>query len=183
MIIPSLLIYYLVAVNKVNFWFVFALFFSFLGDAFLLNKKQFFVFGLASFLLTHFIYIKILIGFINKISIKKVLGISLPFLVFLVGFITFFYDYLNEMKLPVFIYASIISVFGAVAFLNYAQKKSSINLWLFLGAMLFILSDSIIALNTFYESKEMYRFCIMTTYIVAQFLISKAMIMKSFYQE
>ncbi|MBL4643249.1 MAG: hypothetical protein JKY44_06630, partial [Flavobacteriaceae bacterium] len=46
-------------------------------------------------------------------------------------------------------------------------------------AILFILSDSLIALNKFYEPNELYGVTIMITYIFAQFLICKAMIVKS----
>ena len=57
--------------------------------------------------------------------------------------------------------------------------KFNINLWLFLGAIIFIISDSMIALGKFYHPKEIYGIAIMITYVVAQYLICKAMIIKN----
>lgn len=178
----SLVIVYLVSVKKPNFWFVSALFFSFWGDVLLLFKEQFFVFGLGSFLIAHILYIKITSEFFKKISLQKVLLVSLPFVVFLFSFLYLINENLGVMKIPVIIYGIVISSFGAVALLNYVQEKNAPNLWLFLGAIIFIISDSLIAINRFYEPKEMYQICIMLTYIVAQFLICKAVIAKNSYQ-
>ena len=87
---------------------------------------------------------------------------------------------LNEMKIPVIIYGIVISSFGASALMVYRQEKSTENGWLLLGALLFILSDSLIAINSFYSANEMYSFLIMTTYILAQYFIVKSFIVKSF---
>lgn len=46
----------------------------------------------------------------------------------------------------------------------------------FLGTIIFIISDSLIALHKFYEPKQFYSITIMLTYIVAQYLICKAII-------
>ena len=174
----SLVILYLVSTKKPNFWLVSALFFSFWGDVFLLFKEEFFLFGLASFLVAHFLYIKITAGFLKKIGFKKIVLVSLPFVAILLGLLFLIKDNLGEMLIPVIVYGFTICSFGAVALLNYLQEKSTENLWLFLGALIFIASDSMIAINRFYEPKELYTISIMVTYIVAQYLICKAMIVK-----
>lgn len=182
-LITALVIVYLVSVNKPNFWFVSALFFSFWGDVLLLFKEHLFVFGLASFLIAHLLYIKITTQFIKKLSFKKIVLVSLPFLIFLIGFLSLLYDNLGEMKYPVIVYGIVISLFGTVALLNYLEEKSTANLWLFLGAIIFITSDSLIAINRFYDPNETYQLLIMITYIVAQYLICKAIIAKASSQE
>lgn len=182
-LITTLVIVYLVSVKKPNFWFVSALFFSFWGDVLLLFKEQFFVFGLASFLVAHLLYIKITTRFIKKVNFKKIALVSLPFLIFLISFLYLLGDDLGGMKYPVIIYGIVISTFGSVALLNYIQEKSTSNLWLFLGAIIFITSDSLIAINRFYAPKEIYQLLIMLTYIVAQYLICKAIIAKTTHQE
>ena len=83
------------------------------------------------------------------------------------------------MLIPVVIYGITISTFGSVALLNYRGEKSTENLWLCIGAILFVLSDSLIALNKFYEPNEIYGVAIMISYILAQFLICKALIVKT----
>ncbi|MGK0325664.1 MAG: putative membrane protein YhhN [Polaribacter sp.] len=182
-LITTLVIVYLVAVKKPNFWYVSALFFSFWGDVLLLFKNQFFVYGLASFLLAHIMYIKITASFIKKVSLQKGVLACLPFVVFLFSFLYLLNDNLGEMKIPVIFYGVVISSFGALSFLNYMQEKNTANSWLFLGTIIFIISDSLIALNKFYEPKEFYAISIMLTYIVAQYLICKAIIAKTAHQE
>lgn len=182
-LITTLVIIYLISVKKPNFWFVSALFFSFWGDVLLLFKEQFFVFGLASFLLAHILYIKITLSLVKITSHKKILSVSLPFVIFLISFLSLLNDNLGEMQIPVITYGIIISLFGTVALLNYVQEKSTANLWLFLGAIIFIISDSLIAINKFYAPNEMYQLLIMLTYIIAQYLICKAIIAKTAYQE
>ena len=178
----SLVIVYLVSSKKANFWVVSALFFSFWGDVFLLFKEEFFIYGLASFLIAHILYIKITAGFLKKISFQKIVFSSIPFVLILLGLLFLIKDNLEEMLLPVIVYGITICTFGAVALLNYMQERTSENLWLFLGAIIFIISDSLIAINRFYEPKEMYAISIMITYIVAQYLICKAMVVKNAHQ-
>lgn len=132
-LMTTLLVVYLVSVKKPDFWFISALFFSFWGDVLLLFKNQFFLFGLA-----HVFYIKITIGFLKKTSYKKIALVASPFLVFLFSLLYLLKDNLGEMRIPVIIYGIVITIFGVVAFLNYVQVKSTANLWLFLGTLIFI---------------------------------------------
>lgn len=175
----SLAAFYLVSVSKPNFLYVSALFFSFWGDTLLLFKDDYFVFGLASFLVAHILFISVTAKFLQKTSISKILIHSLPFVVFLVCLLLLIASSLNELLFPVIFYGIVISVFGVISFLVYTQQKSTENLWLFLGALIFISSDSVLAINKFYQSQEIYGVVIMITYILAQFLICKAMIVKS----
>lgn len=182
LLMTTLVVVYLVSVKKPNFWFVSALFFSFWGDVFLLFKEKFFVFGLASFLVAHILYIKITADFIKKFSPKQLILSAVPFVIFFLGFIFLIKENLGEMLIPVVVYGLTISTFGAITLLNYINQKSTENLWLFLGAIIFIASDSMIALNRFYEPQEMYSVAIMITYVVAQYLICKAVIVKTSHQ-
>ena len=179
LITTSLIVLYLLSVKKPNFWYVSAVFFCFWGDVLLMFPKKFFVLGLASFLLAHVFYIAISSKFLSKVSPLKILLHSSPFLAILGVLMYTIYPNLGELLIPVIVYGIVISVFGVVTFLVYTSEKSTANLWLFLGALIFILSDSILALNKFYESSEILGVSIMITYIVAQYLICKSMILKS----
>lgn len=174
----SLAVVYLSAVKKANFWYVSALFFSFWGDTFLLFKDDFFLFGLVSFLIGHILYIKISSGYLKKTSTSKIIGFTLPFILAFGSVVFLIKDNLNEMFFPVIIYGIVISTFGVLTLLNYNQNKSTENLWLFLGAVIFIISDSLLAINRFYEVKAIYGISVMITYIVAQYLICKSMMVK-----
>tara|TARA_R110002073_G_scaffold8207_7_gene45916 strand:- start:26382 stop:27035 length:654 start_codon:yes stop_codon:yes gene_type:complete len=178
LITTSLVILYLLSVARPNFWYVSALLFAFWGDVLLLFQDQFFVFGLASFLLAHILLITVSSKFLKQISISKILLHSLPFITILGVLLYVIYPNLEELLIPVIVYGVVISVFGVVTFLVYTKERSTENAWLFLGALTFILSDSVLAINKFHESSEALGITIMITYIVAQYLICKAMIIK-----
>ncbi|WP_299682639.1 lysoplasmalogenase [uncultured Tenacibaculum sp.] len=179
LITTVLVLLYLVSVSKPNFWFVSALFFSFWGDVLLLFPKDYFVLGLLSFLITHIIYIKIISGFFSKIKLSTKVLSFFAFLIYFSAIIFLIKDNLGELFIPVIIYGLVISMFGTTALLNYISNKASENLWLLIGALIFILSDSVLALNKFYSAQPIFSNAIMITYIVAQFYICKGMIAKN----
>lgn len=180
MLLTLLALVYLVSVKKPLLWYVLGMFFSFVGDVLLMfNGANFFISGLLAFLLAHVVYIKVTSSFLPKDLTVKMISSALPFVVFLAILMYLVYPNLGEMLIPVAVYGIVISTFGAVTLLNYRSEKSTENLWLFIGAAIFILSDSLIALNKFYEPNEIYGVAIMITYILAQFLICKAMIVKT----
>lgn len=179
MLMTTLVVVYLVSVKKPNFWLISALFFSFWGDVFLLDKQNYFVFGLASFLMAHIIYIKITTDFLDKHLSVKMISSAIPFVLLFAGILYLTYANLGDMLIPVLVYGVAIATFGAAALLNYRQSKTTPNLWLLLGAILFIVSDSFIALNNFYMAKPLFSVVIIVLYILSQFLICKALIAKN----
>ncbi|WP_428742456.1 lysoplasmalogenase [Tenacibaculum sp.] len=178
LLMTTLAIVYLVSVKKPSFWLLSALFFSFWGDVFLLDKANFFVFGLASFLVAHVVYIKITTDMLFKDLTVKMITSAIPFVLLFVGLLGLIYDNLGDMLLPVIVYGITISTFGTAALLNYRQQKTTANSWLLLGAVLFIASDSLIALNNFYTPKRLFDIAIIVLYVVSQYLIVKAIIAK-----
>jgi len=86
---------------------------------------------------------------------------------------------LGELLIPVIIYGLTISVFGTVAFIDYLNSKSQKSLWMLAGAIVFVLSDSVLAINKFYTQKLLFEVIVMSTYILAQFLIYRSMILEN----
>lgn len=179
LLMTTLVIIYLVSVKKPNFWLVSALFFSFWGDVFLLDKTNYFVFGLGSFLIAHCLYIVMTKQFLKKFSFKELLICFPPFAMIFLGVLQFIKHNLGEMLIPVIVYGFVISIFGAFTLSNYRQERTRPNLWLLLGAILFIASDSLIAINNFYSPKQLFNVSIIVLYIVSQYLIVKAVIKKT----
>ncbi|WP_299620205.1 lysoplasmalogenase [uncultured Tenacibaculum sp.] len=174
-----LAVLYLVSVSKPNFWFISALFFAFWGDVLLLFPEDYFVLGLVSFLITHLIYIKMIVKYLPKIkTTTKLISLGI-FLLYFSGIIYVIMDNLKELFIPVIVYGLIISTFGTVSLLNYIKNKATENLWLLIGALIFILSDSVLALYKFYSPEPILLPVIMITYITAQFYICKAIIAKA----
>ncbi|GIR60115.1 MAG: hypothetical protein CM15mP65_26960 [Crocinitomicaceae bacterium] len=77
----------------------------------------------------------------------------------------------ENLQVPVLIYTIIISVMGVTATFNTIENRDYYSLF---GALLFIISDALIALNTFHiVSVEgiNFSFLIMFTYICAQLIL------------
>jgi uncharacterized membrane protein YhhN len=152
------------------------LFFSWLGDVFLLFEYKhtlFFIFGLASFLTTHIFYI---IYFLRIQSEKNSLLKKQPVFIALVlaygiTLVWQLYPHLGPLKLPVMVYAAVICsmlLCSLHVFLKVNKKAAAFYL---LGAGAFVVSDSLLAINKFYQPFTYAGVCIMLTYCAAQFFI------------
>jgi uncharacterized membrane protein YhhN len=172
LIIPALLAYYITSSKSKNKVYIVALIFSFAGDVLLLDKSNLFLFGIGAFLITQVLYVYLFSrGLGNSSRANKILA-GIPFLVYFIVLVTVLKPGLQDFFIPVLVYGLAISLFGTVALLNYLIKRDVISLRLFAGAVLFILSDSLIAFNKFHHERSSYPVIIMITYIVAQSLIA-----------
>ena len=175
LIILTLFVLYYFSAEKRNNWYLLALFFSFLGDVFLLDKNGYFLLGIGSFLITQILFIKLIISQLRKVRVHHIIITMLPFVVYFTVLISTIKENLTEFFIPVVIYGITISFFGMVSLLNYFINKSKRSAVLLIGAVLFIASDSMIALNKFHEPRIIYPVAIMITYIFAQYLIYRFM--------
>jgi len=176
-ILLSLMALYAVSVSERNKTYMLALLFSFMGDFFLIFEGElYFIVGLVSFLIAHLFFIKIVFGRLQKSTISKILVSIFPFLTLFLFLIFFLKDTLNELLIPVIIYGFTISIFGVVAMLDYVNTKTTQSFLMFVGALIFISSDSILAINKFYNTTQIFAVLIMITYIVAQYLIYRSMV-------
>lgn len=176
LIIPALMACYIAGSKSWNKLYVLALFFSFAGDVLLMDKNNLFLFGIASFLLTQLLYVFIVAKQLVKSDGRTLIAAILPFLIFFVALIAVLKPGLGDFFVPVLVYGLAISAFGVVVFINYLQNKDMPAIRLLAGALLFIASDSMIALNKFYEERAFYGVSVMITYILAQYLIYTYMI-------
>jgi uncharacterized membrane protein YhhN len=78
---------------------------------------------------------------------------------------------LGGLQFPVIVYATAIILMVINAIFRFGRTNAK-SFWLVLsGSILFMVSDSILALNKFLGEIEFAGILIMLTYIVAQFLI------------
>jgi len=179
LILPSILLMYALMVSLKNKWYVAALIFSFLGDVFLLfSGKLYFMLGLSSFLLAHLCFIKVVLQKIGKADLNKTLLSFIILFAFLFGLLFVLKGHLGALQIPVIIYGTIITSFGALSLSYYLQIKSKSALLLLIGALVFISSDSMLSLNKFYAPNEILNLMVMLTYIGAQYLILKAIVLE-----
>lgn len=180
LIMISLSFIYVSSVKKVNYWLVFGLFFSFLGDVLLLNQEKYFVYGVACFLITHVLYIRMITLQLSKEkSFTKMILSIVPFMLCFLLVMYIVYDNLNDMLAPIAEYGLIISVFGAVTLLNYEQKKSLGSLFLFLSAILLTFSDGFLILNIYNSYNIVLDFFVILFYISSQYLVVQGMILNN----
>jgi uncharacterized membrane protein YhhN len=179
LIVFSLLFLYVFSLPKRLKWYVIALEFSFFGDVLLMfNGELFFILGLVSFLLAHILFIKIVIDRIGKTTLKQILTASIPF-TFVFGLLIYtLKDSLNELLIPVIVYGLTISIFGTVSLIDYRNTKSDTSLLMLMGAIFFMISDSVLAINKFQYSTHFFQVLIMVTYIFAQYLIFRSMVVE-----
>lgn len=148
-----------------------ALFFSFLGDVFLMGSGTlFFLLGLSSFLGAHLCYMRVLWPLWKLLAIQVKAIPLLLYGVYAYGLLSFLWPVLEELKVPVCIYAFALCGHGVLS-LSLALAKGQRSWYLALGVFLFILSDSMIALNSFYFNADYFREWVMATYLSAQALI------------
>ncbi len=162
---------------------LYALFFSWIGDVLLMFSDRhslFFISGLVAFLIAQLIYI-FLFHKQENISNNKIYWRFIPvILIYLSGVLSFLWSSLNEMKIPVVIYAFVISVMLLVSIKAYFEWKKPAKLWVLIGAVLFVVSDTVLAINKFYAPIAMGSLFIMSTYLGAQFFITKSVLNLNF---
>lgn len=158
-----------------------ALIFSWLGDV-LLIFSDLFLYGLGAFLMAHICYI---IGFklaqtnpfsIGQVNFIKLFFQNLPIYLLAAVFYFLINAGLGSLKIPVVIYLVVIVLMATTARERYGKTGSSSFWQVMLGAVLFMLSDGILAMNKFYKPFPESGVLVMGTYILAQFLIVRGIL-------
>ncbi|MEJ5257675.1 MAG: lysoplasmalogenase [Fervidobacterium sp.] len=132
--------------------------FGVLGD-FFMEFEKFFLYGMLSFLVGHVFYIfsfRSNGGFPNALILTFVLCIGIAYYFFI-------QNKLGKDKIPVLVYVLAISTMLAFS--------SNMSLLTFLGALLFFVSDAILAYDKYVKSVPLRDFLILSTYFSGQILI------------
>lgn len=149
-----------------------ALVFSLMGDILLMFVNQspnYFTLGLVSFFMAHVFYCIVFLLNRNPKADPKILILVL--VIYAIGLFYLLKNDLGALLIPVIFYIIIILFMVVTAFLRQKKVSSkSFNL-VFLGAILFVISDSVLALNKFYLPLKFSSIGIMSTYALAQFFI------------
>lgn len=180
---PLLLPFLILAIYKSELfftkkWLLFALIFSWIGDVVLMfadKGELYFIFGLVGFLIAHILFIVLFIKQKSEGSYTKNWRFWLGFvivLVYLGSMLSLLFPKLGDLKIPVSVYAFTISVMLVMAIKGYFSWQKPMNLLILIGAVFFVISDSILAINKFYNPILNANFIIMFTYIVAQYCIT-----------
>lgn len=182
-LILILIVYFDIAVKKVTFrlkhLIAAALGFSWLGDVLLLLDKQYknlFIYGLIAFLAAHLCYIFyfLKIGKINRAGKLPNKLIFAAIAVYTISLFSYLAPNVKNLLVPVAVYAIVISTMLAVSITAFDFAKQNFGKLAVLGTFLFVVSDSILAINRFAAPFAYAPVFIMLTYGLAQFFIAES---------
>ncbi|MGW8317217.1 MAG: lysoplasmalogenase [Bacteroidales bacterium] len=162
-----------------------AFFFSWLGDILLMfsdRDERFFFAGVGGFFLAQLSYIIIFTRYSEsggKGYLQKNLIVGFLFLGYVAGIFYLLNPGLEGVMKPVLLIYALSLIGMSMMALN---RKGRVNrtsfLLVFIGSVLFVLSDSMIALDKFYRDIPLAGFWIMLTYIAAQYLILRGLLLE-----
>lgn len=172
----SLLIYFYTQSKWINtttrFITLLALGCSLLGDVFLMfddHSDTYFILGLLSFLLAHVFYCIVFLK--NRNPHRNAFGLSLILLIYALGFFYLLKNSLGPLLIPVILYMIVILAMVITSYLRLGKVSQLSFILVCIGALLFAVSDSILALNKLYMPIQYSALFIMLTYGLAQYLI------------
>lgn len=141
------------------------------------DDASFFLSGMIAFVMTHVCYS------FTFLKIKQVTPKDRSYFVFpllgllLFGLLVFFYlkDDLGSYFLPILMYMVFISLMASLAIHTRTNAKiQTLSLYTFIpGALLFVLSDALLAVNMFKMQHIVIEVLVMLTYGLAQFFITR----------
>ena len=168
--------------SKFRKYLLLSIVFAFGGDTFLMFlpfDEIFFLLGLGSFLIGQLFYV---FAFSNSIltskkTLNKPVGVAL-LIIFLGYYVILMYavfPYLEDFLIPGLVYGIAVCAMGVSAGWRLNKVSRQSFTLVFVGAMLFVLSDTIIAVNQFLYKGNLLnaQVAIMITYVLAQYLIAK----------
>lgn len=144
------------------------LIFSMAGDVFLMLPSDRFVAGLVAFLIAHLFYI---VAFMSGTS-TLIWWTLIPFVSYGIVIYILLAPYLGKLKPPVIIYIVVILIMAWSAWERWSHTSQSGALLASIGAFLFIISDTILAINRFRGTFKPARALNLATYFAAQCLIA-----------
>ncbi|GHM99506.1 hypothetical protein WSM22_09960 [Cytophagales bacterium WSM2-2] len=178
LIVPTLTAFYFQNSESRNRLFILAMVFCWAGDFFLLFdsiSQLYFMGGLGSFLIAHiilyFLYGSLKSGNGPGLNGPQRARLSFPVILAGSGLITILYPTLGGLKVPVIIYALALMLMVLQSIYRYGFTSSQ-SFWnICIGALLFMLSDSVLAINKFYQPVVFGGVIIISTYMAAMYFI------------
>jgi uncharacterized membrane protein YhhN len=181
LLVPALALGLLTSVKpgqQHNRLFLLALLFAWGGDVLLLFEKSdglFFIAGLSSFLLAHLLFIVYFLRIKggNPSLLKQQPWWALLVLAYSVGLLLLLFPVLGNMRIPVLLYAATITTMLLSSLHAFAQLSQRPARLFALGALFFVLSDSLLAINKFHTPLPFAGVWIMLTYCAALYCLAK----------
>lgn len=147
------------------------LLFSLAGDVFLMLPSDLFLQGLVSFLLAHLCYIA---AFTSKTGPRSSALLALPCALYAVLMFWILLPHVGALRWPVVVYGVVLCAMAWRAGETWRMRGGRRELFAFVGAALFVVSDSALAYNRFVSEFGSSRAAVLGTYFAAQWLIARS---------
>lgn len=182
LLMPLLMLVFLFPASRLtryHFLMITALVFSWFGDILLdltAKGELFFLAGLLSFMVTQILYTVLFAVTTGPVRVSASLILLLiPVAVYGILLLGWLYPDLGAMRIPVTVYAMVILTMLAFSLIRAVRGNSAGRYLVLSGALLFVISDSLIAISRFAHPFAFSGVLIMTSYITGQFLIVTGM--------
>ncbi|MCP4425244.1 MAG: lysoplasmalogenase [Chloroflexi bacterium] len=139
------------------------------GDVFLMLPAKYFIAGLVSFLIGHIFYI---VAFISDGGFHWALGWFAPLIVYGSIIYRLLHPHLGKLRGAVIVYILAILTMAWQALGRWTALETTGALLAAAGAVLFVISDSVLALDRFRQKFASARVIVLSTYWIAQWLIA-----------
>lgn len=143
--------------------------FSLAGDVFLMLPSDRFLAGLASFFVAHLCYIA---AFLSTTGPHVSPAALIPWLLAGAGILAVLGPHFGSMRAPAVLYVLAILAMGWQATQQWNEVRQAWALYALIGAVLFAVSDSALALDRFRRHFRAAPLVILSTYYTAQYLIA-----------
>ena len=143
--------------------------FSLGGDVFLMLPSDQFIKGLVSFLLAHICYI---VAFSSECGFRLHLVYIVPIIGIGIIILRILLPHTGKMTVPVILYSIVILMMLWQALERWGIARSQSATLAVIGAILFVVSDLILAYNRFVKPFKSARLLNLSTYYCAQWLIA-----------
>jgi uncharacterized membrane protein YhhN len=157
-------------ISPLYYWLiVIGLLFGLAGDIFLMLPRDRFIAGLVSFLINHLFYI---VAFGSRIALPgwSVAGVGVVLYALLIYGLL--YRHLGALQIPVIVYMVTIATMAWFGLALAGQQPGVWTLTAGVGSVLFVVSDSALALNRFRKPFAAAELIVLSTYYLAQWLIA-----------
>ena len=176
-IVPVLIGFYVLNSNNVFALIVIALICAFLGDVFLMwsHRRIYFISGMIAFFIMHILFIIFILNYQIQVSLLALPAHLMSLVYLLLGGMVFvlLYKNLHEFKIPIVFYILALLGLSYFCFINVIVHKSEIAFAQYLGSLLFIISDFMLAIVCFRKPFRNCGILVAATYILAMiFLIA-----------
>ena len=142
---------------------------SLIGDVFLMLESNRFIHGLISFLIAHMFYSA---AFLVEGGRAVSMWAALPLFAFGGLMLWFLWRGLGKLKVPVIVYMLALLVMAWAGSSRYLVTGQGGSLLAAAGAILFVASDSVLAIDKFRGRFRLAQLLILATYFIAQCLIA-----------